>query len=185
MNGHHTHSDTYMQDLLWPFVVLIGWSEADVIIVEQSATWRFQVVGQSFGRISSSFRAEVMPQGYVMCLCVLVQMCVCLFVCAGDLCTLKTTLSNGSPALRTGLLRPNNYPRLFLCTQWGTFPLCTCLTWEPGNKLLSATGSSVIKMVAIPQIAKTSVGAAASSQDPGENSASVCLSGKINLNDAK
>ena len=35
----------------------------------------FQVVGQSFGRISSSSRSEVMPQGYLMCLCVLVRMC--------------------------------------------------------------------------------------------------------------
>lgn len=34
----HIHSDTYKQDLFWPFVVLIGWSVADVIIVEQSAT---------------------------------------------------------------------------------------------------------------------------------------------------
>lgn len=34
----HVHHDTYRQDLLWPFVVLIGWSVADVIIVEQSVT---------------------------------------------------------------------------------------------------------------------------------------------------
>lgn len=34
----HTYSDVYRQDLLWPFVVLIGWSVADVTVVEQSAT---------------------------------------------------------------------------------------------------------------------------------------------------
>lgn len=27
--------NTYRQDLWWPFVVLIGWSWADVVIVEQ------------------------------------------------------------------------------------------------------------------------------------------------------
>lgn len=160
--GDLMHGDTYGQDLLWPFVVVIGWSVADVIIVEQSATWCFQVVGQSFGRISSSFGAEVMPQGYVMC--VLVQMCICVCVWVIYACKKNNSLSNGSPALRTFLLWSHNYPRLFLYTQWGTFPPCTCLTWEPGNKLLSATGS-VIKMVAIPQIAKTSFRAAAPLRD--------------------
>lgn len=32
------HTDTCRQDPLWPFVVLIGWSAADVIIVERTAT---------------------------------------------------------------------------------------------------------------------------------------------------
>lgn len=38
MQEYLTHTHTVTQDLLWPFVVLIGWSVADVIIVEQSAT---------------------------------------------------------------------------------------------------------------------------------------------------
>lgn len=63
----HMHSDTYRQDLLWPFVVLIGCSAAD----EWSASRCFQVVGQSFrGVLAAPFGAEVMPQGYVTCPCV-------------------------------------------------------------------------------------------------------------------
>ena len=87
MNGDHMHSGTCRQDLLWPFVVIIGWTwQMSLLLISQPLDVS-KLLGSYLGILAAPPVQRSRPGLCYVCVCVCVCVCVlervwvCVCVC--------------------------------------------------------------------------------------------------------